>query len=208
MTGLDLTDPVSLTEQLVDVSSVSGDEAALAERVSEALQHSGLRLDRDGDTLVFRTELGRQRRVLLAGHLDTVPIADNVPSHRSGGRIEGCGTSDMKSGLAVLLHLAATVAEPTVDLTVVAYDNEEVEAARNGLGRVARTHPDWLAADLAILMGTHGRGRRGRLPGHAARARRCPRAPSTQCAFLARRRRHPPPSPVRSRRSAPTRRGR
>jgi succinyl-diaminopimelate desuccinylase len=80
-----------------------------------------------------------------------VPIAANVPSHVDGDLLYGCGTSDMKSGVAVLLRLA-TLADPTDDLTLICYDNEEVEAARNGLGRVARTHRDWLAADLAILL--------------------------------------------------------
>jgi succinyl-diaminopimelate desuccinylase len=90
--------------------------------------------------------------VLLAGHLDTVPVAGNLPSRREGERLLGCGTSDMKSGDAVLLHLAATLPEPSYDLTFVLYDNEEVEAERNGLGRLARTHRDWLDADLAVLL--------------------------------------------------------
>jgi succinyl-diaminopimelate desuccinylase len=105
--------------------------------------------------------------VLLAGHLDTVPIADNVPSRREGDRLFGCGTSDMKSGDAVLLHLAATLPEPAYDLTFVLYDNEEVEAARNGLqaaGRAATatgSTPTWRAH------GAHRRAGRGR----AARGR-------------------------------------
>ena len=89
---------------------------------------------------------------MLAGHLDTVPIVDNVPSRRDGDRMHGCGTSDMKSGIAVLLHLAATVPQPTSDVTFVFYDNEEVEAARNGLRRLAENHADWLAGDLAVLL--------------------------------------------------------
>jgi succinyl-diaminopimelate desuccinylase len=149
---LDLGDPVALTRALVDVPSVSGDESRLAGLVADALGAAGLTVERDGNNLVARTHLGRARRVLLAGHLDTVPIADNVPSRTEDGRIHGCGTSDMKSGLAVLLHLAATVREPTSDITVIAYDCEEVEAARNGLTALARDHRDWLDADLAILM--------------------------------------------------------
>jgi succinyl-diaminopimelate desuccinylase len=90
--------------------------------------------------------------VLVAGHLDTVPIAGNVPSRRDGDRLFGCGTSDMKSGDAVLLHLAATLSEPAYDVTYVLYDNEEVEAEKNGLNRIAATRRDWLDADLAILM--------------------------------------------------------
>jgi succinyl-diaminopimelate desuccinylase len=151
--GLDLTaDPVDLTAALVDVESVSGDEQRITDLVDDALRQTRLRVERDGNVVVARTQLGRAHRVLLAGHLDTVPIADNVPSRREGGRLFGCGTSDMKSGDAVLLHLAATLAEPAYDVTYVLYDNEEVEAERNGLNRVARTHRDWLDADLAILM--------------------------------------------------------
>ncbi|MGH3897669.1 MAG: succinyl-diaminopimelate desuccinylase [Pseudonocardiaceae bacterium] len=151
---LDLTaDPVTLTAALVDMPSVSGREAALADAVAEALtvQASHLQLLRSGNTVLARTDLGRPQRVLLAGHLDTVPIADNLPSRRSGNLLYGCGTSDMKSGDAMILHLAATVAQPVHDLTVVLYDCEEVEEARNGLGRIERDHPEWLVAQLAVV---------------------------------------------------------
>lgn len=151
---LDLTaDPVELTAALVDVPSVSGQEAALADAVQQALaaQAGHLRLLRCGNTVLARTELGRPQRVLLAGHLDTVPLAGNLPSRRCGELLYGCGTSDMKSGDAMILHLAATVPEPVYDLTVVLYDCEEIEAARNGLGRIEREHPEWLVAQLAIL---------------------------------------------------------
>ncbi len=145
-------DPVALTAALVDVPSVSGDERVLADAVEAALRAMPhLEVRRDGDAVLARTHLGRERRVLLAGHLDTVPIADNLPSRREGERLHGCGTSDMKAGDAVFLHVAATVAEPRHDLTLVFYDNEEVEAARNGLGRIERNLADWLTADLALL---------------------------------------------------------
>lgn len=156
--ALDLGDPVALTRQLVDIESVSGEEGELASLVEEALRATTLDLVREGNCLVARTHLGRPSRVLLAGHLDTVPIAGNVPSRTEGGRIHGCGTSDMKSGLAVLLHVAATLVEPTSDITVIAYDCEEVAADRNGLSRLAREHRDWLAADLAILMESSNAG--------------------------------------------------
>ena len=152
---LDLTqDPVSLTAALVDVPSVSGTEAPIADLVQEALEAvPSLQVVRDGNVVVARTSLGRERRVLLAGHLDTVPIADNVPSRLDGsGRLFGCGTSDMKSGDAVLLHLAATLPDPAYDLTFVLYDNEEVEADKNGLNRIVATRRDLLDADLAVLM--------------------------------------------------------
>jgi succinyl-diaminopimelate desuccinylase len=151
---LDLTeDPVQLCAALVDVPSVSGNEATLADLVEEALRKQAPHLDvlRSGDAVLARTHLGRERRVLLAGHLDTVPIADNLPSKRDGELLYGCGTSDMKAGDAVFAYLAATLTAPRHDLTAVFYDCEEVEAARNGLGRIERDHREWLDADLAVL---------------------------------------------------------
>jgi succinyl-diaminopimelate desuccinylase len=154
VTSLDLTaDPVDLCAALVDVPSVSGDETRLADALERALREQAPHLEvlRSGDAVLARTNLGRERRVLLAGHIDTVPIADNLPSRRDGALLHGCGTSDMKAGDAVIAHLAATLTEPRHDLTLVFYDCEEVEAERNGLGRIEREHRDWLAADLAIL---------------------------------------------------------
>ncbi|MEU9077223.1 succinyl-diaminopimelate desuccinylase [Kitasatospora sp. NPDC004745] len=155
---LDLTlDGGALTARLVDFPSVSGDEQALADAVEAALRgHPHLTVDRYGNNVVARTTLGRSERVLLAGHLDTVPIADNVPSYVEGDLLYGCGTSDMKSGVAVQLRLAATLTDPNRDLTYVFYDCEEVEAHRNGLGHLAKEHPDWLAADFAVLMEPSG----------------------------------------------------
>ncbi|MDT4922200.1 MAG: succinyl-diaminopimelate desuccinylase [Pseudonocardiales bacterium] len=155
---LDLTtDAATLTAALVDVPSVSGDEAQLAGLVESAVLGSGaLDVQREGNVVTARTDRGLDRRVVLAGHLDTVPIAGNVPSRRADGVIHGCGTTDMKSGVAVMLRLAHLVGsgalDPGVDLTWVFYDCEEVEASRNGLGRIARTDPGRLAGDLAVLL--------------------------------------------------------
>ena len=155
---LDLAADVgALTAALVDVPSVSGEEGEIAGLVEAALGTCApLSVVRDGNVVLARTELGRAQRVVLAGHLDTVPIAGNVPSRLDGGTLYGCGTTDMKSGVAVMLrvaHLVGTGAlDPRVDLTWVCYDCEEVEASRNGLGRLARTTPDVLAGDLAILL--------------------------------------------------------
>jgi succinyl-diaminopimelate desuccinylase len=152
--GLDLrSDPIALTAALVDIPSESGHEARIADEIEAALreQTRGFEVVRTGNAVLARTNLGRPTRVLLAGHLDTVPIADNVPSRRDGDELHGCGTVDMKSGDAVFLHLAATLADPARDITLVFYDCEEIEAAANGLGRIERELPDWLRADVAIL---------------------------------------------------------
>ncbi len=146
-------DPIELTAALVDIPSESRDETRIADEVEAALraQTSGFEIVRNGDAVLARTSQGRPSRVLLAGHLDTVPVADNLPSRLADGELHGCGTADMKSGDAVFLHLAATVAEPAHDLTLVFYDCEEIDSAANGLGRIERELPDWLAADVVIL---------------------------------------------------------
>jgi len=152
--GLDLHgDPIALTAALVDIPSESRQEARIADEVEAALrdQTRGFEIVRHGNAVLARTNLGRPTRVLLAGHLDTVPIAGNLPSRREGDELHGCGTVDMKSGDAVFLHLAATLAEPARDMTLVLYDCEEIEAAANGLGRIERRLPEWLDADVAIL---------------------------------------------------------
>jgi len=153
---LDLaTDVVSLTAALCDIESVSGSEQQIADAVEAVLRPlSHLELTRDGNTIVARTNLGRTERVVLAGHLDTVPLSDppNLPTHRDGENLVGRGTCDMKGGVAVQLRLAAELSEPTRDITYVFYDCEEVEASRNGLARVGRNSPELLQADFAVLL--------------------------------------------------------
>nr|WP_041452080.1 succinyl-diaminopimelate desuccinylase [Hoyosella subflava] len=151
---LDLrADPIALTAALVDIPSVSHDEALIAGEVEAALraQTTGYEIVRNGNAVLARTNGGMSRRVILAGHLDTVPIADNVPSRRDGDILHGCGTVDMKSGDAVFLHLAATLENPRFDVTLIFYDCEEIAAVHNGLGRIERELPEWLDADVAIL---------------------------------------------------------
>ncbi len=166
----DLTDALSLTRQMIDIPSVSGQEGPLADAVEAALRSAGfgsvpaLEILRDGDAVCARTRLGLPQRVVLAGHLDTVPIADNVPGRaeiRDGVEVVwGRGSVDMLGGCAAALALACEAgpliaagahAALTADVTWIFYDHEEVASHLNGLGRVERNHPQWLAGDLALL---------------------------------------------------------
>jgi succinyl-diaminopimelate desuccinylase len=146
-------DPIALTRALVDIESVSGDELEITNAVERALRGAAhLTVQRVGNVVRAFTDRGRTRRVILAGHLDTVPINANLPSTLDGDRLYGCGTSDMKSGAALALHLALTVPDPADDVSYVFYDCEEIEAERNGLTVIGRSHPEWLAADFAVLL--------------------------------------------------------
>jgi succinyl-diaminopimelate desuccinylase len=151
---LDLTaDAVTLTEQLVNIESVSHHEQVIADAVEAALRPLGhLRVSRLGNTVVARTELGRDERVVIAGHLDTVPLNHNLPARRDGDLLHGLGSCDMKGGDAVMLRLAAGVRAPNRDITFVFYEGEEIEGEFNGLRLLGESDPDLLTADFAILM--------------------------------------------------------
>ncbi|WP_309070656.1 succinyl-diaminopimelate desuccinylase [Arthrobacter sp.] len=153
------TDVAQLTAHIMDIESVSGNERELADAVEQVLRASPhLEVVRDGDSLIARTNLGRAERVILAGHLDTVPLPHvpgsrgTVPSSWDGEVLYGRGATDMKGGIAVQLALAATLTEPSRDITYVFYDHEEVEAALSGLGRLVERYPSWLEADFAVLL--------------------------------------------------------
>ena len=154
MATLDLAqDVVSLTAALVDIESVSTGEREIADSVEAGLAAlSHLDVVRFGHTIVARTTLGRDERVVIAGHLDTVPVNANLPSRLDGDLLYGLGSCDMKGGVAVALRLAATLPAPSRDITFVFYEAEEIEARHNGLGRLARERPELLVADFAILM--------------------------------------------------------
>ena len=154
MPRLDLSaDAVTLTQQLVDIESVSRNEQAIADAVEEALRGLGhLEVTRHGHTVVARTDLGRGERVVIAGHLDTVPLNDNLPARREGPLLHGLGTCDMKGGDAVMLRLAATVPEPDRDITFIFYEAEEIDAEFNGLLKLSRSAPELMTGDFAILM--------------------------------------------------------
>ena len=159
-----LQDPVDLTAALVDIESVSHNETAIADAVEAALREvaqadESIEVLRIDNNVIARTHRGLPQRVILAGHLDTVPTADNVPSTRgvdAQGRdtLFGCGTVDMKSGDAVYLHAFATLAasqELQRDLTLIMYECEEVAAEFNGLRHLSESHPELLTGDVALL---------------------------------------------------------
>ncbi len=152
--SLDLSvDAITLTAHLVDIESVSRNEERIADAIEAALTPlAHLEVIRRGHTIVARTALGRPERVVIAGHIDTVPLNDNLPSRNDGTHLHGLGTCDMKGGVAVALKLAADLTEPNRDLTFLFYEAEEIEAEFNGLSHLVDSDPDLMRADFAILM--------------------------------------------------------
>ena len=152
--SLDLgVDAVQLTEDLVNIESVSGNEQEIADAVETALREMDhLEVQRFGHTIVARTHHGHAERVVIAGHIDTVPLNSNLPARRDDQALHGLGSCDMKGGVAIALRLAATMPVTNRDVTYLFYECEEVEAERNGLQLLSQSHPDLLQADFAILM--------------------------------------------------------
>jgi succinyl-diaminopimelate desuccinylase len=145
-------DLLAATQDLMAIPSPSRGEAALADRVEVALRECPwLELTRVGDNVVGRTAIGHDQRLVLAGHLDTVPAVGNEVPRRDGDTLWGVGASDMKGGLAVMLDLATTVREPAVDVTFCFYAREEIGRSDSGLLELWRARPDLMAGDAAIL---------------------------------------------------------
>jgi len=147
-----VTDLLALTTEFVALPSPSGGEGPLAGRIEELLSGTpGLEVERIGDNVVARTTLGRAQRLLLAGHLDTVPPAGNEVPRLDGDVLWGLGAADMKGGLAVMVDLARRVREPAVDVTWCFYTCEEVSRDRSGLAALFAERPELLIADAAVL---------------------------------------------------------
>ena len=155
MSAIDLSkNLVELTMDLCNLESVSGSEKQLADAIERALALPHLRVLRDGNAVVASTNSGKPR-VLIAGHIDTVPVANNLPSQLHHFEREqvivGRGSVDMKGGVAVMLKLASELVNPRYDISWIFYDNEEVDSSKNGLGRLAQNHPELLKGEFAIL---------------------------------------------------------
>jgi succinyl-diaminopimelate desuccinylase len=154
MAQLDLTaDVVTLTEALCNIESVSRNELEIADAIEAALTPvDHLDVVRHGNTVVARVDGGHGERVVIAGHIDTVPLNDNLPVRNDGTVLHGLGTCDMKGGVAVGLQLAHGVPAPNRDVTYVFYESEEIDDRFNGLRLVTDARPELLKADFAILM--------------------------------------------------------
>ena len=168
--GVSPADLLALTAELVAVPSVSHHESALADRVEPppSARAPGWRWTGWATTWWPAPSLGRPQRVVLAGHLDTVPPAGNEVPRLDGEVLWGLGAADMKGGLAVMLDLAPPLEQPAVDVTWCFYACEEVDRDDSGLAQIWRDRPELLAGDAAVLGEPTGGPGRGRVPGHDA----------------------------------------
>ena len=142
-----------LTLDLVNISSVSKDEKSIADSIEEALKKCNhLKLTRVNNSLVAQTSFGNKQRVVIAGHIDTVPANNNFPGKINNSEVVGLGSVDMKSGIAVALKLASEITSSNFDITYLFYESEEIETKFNGLELITKQQKDLLNCDFAILM--------------------------------------------------------
>lgn len=145
-------DLLALTAELVDIPSVSHNETAMADRLEELLRGAAhLEVRRLGDNVLARTSFDLPMRLILAGHLDTVPPNGNERATIAGDVCHGIGSADMKGGLAVMAQVALQAVLPAVDITFIAYVCEEVDQSYSGLGQIEAEMPEWLGGDAAVL---------------------------------------------------------
>ena len=142
-----------LTLDLVNISSVSKDEKSIADSIAEALKkYSHLKITRVNNSIVAQTNFGNKQRVVIAGHIDTVPANNNFPGKINDSEVIGLGSVDMKSGIAVALKLASEITSSNYDVTYLFYESEEIETKFNGLELITKQQKDLLDCDFAILM--------------------------------------------------------
>ncbi|MCA1828309.1 MAG: succinyl-diaminopimelate desuccinylase [Myxococcales bacterium] len=143
-------DLAARTLQLCEIKSPVGDEGSIAAYVQDAV-----RGERIGNAVVAGRVNPAKPAVILAGHLDTVPLQEgDFPARRESGRIYGRGASDMKGALAVMIELWDRLdrEELPVELVEVFYDREEGPVAENGLLPLLEKRPDLRKARLALCL--------------------------------------------------------
>lgn len=130
---------------------MSGRESAIADYVVARLStNPRLDVERVGDNVVARTTGSHATRLILAGHLDTVPGEPGL-AHIEGDVLTGLGACDMKGSLSVMVDLASVDAPHRTELTWVFYAREEVARSESGLRELIELRPDLLIGDAAVL---------------------------------------------------------
>ncbi len=123
--------PFSLAERtlsLVQVASVTRQEKELADRVEQwARDLFGDRVKRWRHGVAV-SPTGPGPHLALVGHLDTVSPSPGQPCEISNGKVFGCGASDMKAGVAVMMALLESY-----NVMGLFYDREEGPTDENGL---------------------------------------------------------------------------
>lgn len=131
---------------LVDIPSETGNEEAIRDALADRLSMLPRRVI-NHSLVVGRPGPGK---VALVGHTDTVPLQGHVGARIDGNRLYGLGATDMKGGLAVMIHmLEGSHADRLVG---VFYAGEEGPWAGNDLGPILDAMPELTEIEAGIVM--------------------------------------------------------
>jgi succinyl-diaminopimelate desuccinylase len=145
------------TETLVRIPSESRDEEAILDEIRRHLPAAYQVVD-DQDSVLLALP---QRRpgaplVLLAGHVDTVPVGGAAPGRREAETIHGRGAADMKSGLAVMEEVAQALASEELasdlDVGLLFFGREERPFAESALVPMFDRRPEIADSAFAIVL--------------------------------------------------------
>lgn len=148
----------ALALELLGIPSVIRNEHAIADFCEAWLRERKVYgVVRAGENLAVQPRPFREGvpRVLLLGHLDTVPKSDENPARLEGDKIYGLGASDMKCADAVLMRICerAVQEQSRYDIAGVLYAREEGPYQESGMPEILSAAPGCFAEiDLAIAM--------------------------------------------------------
>jgi len=150
-------DLTQLTKELCEIPSVTGDEKAFGDYLEERFRKlpDNFTWKREGEALWVESPRREGKKFMgLFGHTDTVPVSKDNPVRVEGDILYGLGTSDMKSGLALMLQVLDEAVDslPDKDFLLVFYDKEEGPIVNSGLTPMLEAHPEWKDLDLALCL--------------------------------------------------------
>jgi acetylornithine deacetylase len=142
-------DVLRLTRELIDISSISGEEFEIGNSIGELLGRLGYRVEaqdvaEDRSNIIATT--GARPRIVLSTHMDTVP--PYIESREDDEFIYGRGACDAKGIMAAQIAAAERLrAEGVNEIGLLFTVDEEVTSAG---AKIANQHP--LAASCEYLI--------------------------------------------------------
>ncbi len=135
-------DAVRLLRRMVDTSSVSGDEHALATLLASEMSRCGFsaEIDQAGNAIGWIGPRHPDRLIALLGHMDTVPGI--FPVRIEGDLLYGRGAVDAKGPLATFIVAASRASlPPGVAIAVIGAVEEETPTSRGARAIIHRFRP-------------------------------------------------------------------
>ena len=143
------------TLELCKIPSVTGEEGKIADFLENFLMENNLIFERYRHSIIAKGPFDKIKpTIMLVGHHDTVPPhKDDIKTCINGNKLYGRGASDMKSGVAVIMHLIKDLDFTVLpyNIQIVFYDREEGKFEDSGLELLFK-QSNSLKADFSIVL--------------------------------------------------------